>query len=76
MGDFDCRAFTFDEVKGQSHWCERQEQIREENGRVNLERVDGLQRHRCGKLRRPADFEQRVFREARGMPACIGRPAA
>jgi hypothetical protein len=56
----DLRAFAFDEVEGQTHGFERQQQIREQDCGVDVDPPYGLERHFRGQVRRPADFEQRV----------------
>ena len=56
----DDRAFALDEIERDAERLERQEQIREEDGGVDLDAVDRLQRHLGGQLRLAADVEQGV----------------
>jgi hypothetical protein len=56
----DLRPFALDEVEGQSHRLERQEQIREENGGVDVDAADRLKGHRGREIRMAADVQQRV----------------
>ena len=56
----DRRAFAFDEVELETHRSERQQQIGEENRRVDLDHVDGLERDRDGEIGVAADVEQRI----------------
>ena len=56
----DRRPFTLDEVEVQSHRGEGQQQIREEDGGVDVDRIDWLQRDGDGELRLAANLEQRI----------------
>ena len=73
----DGRAFPAHEVERQAHRFERQQQIGEQNRRVHVDALDGLQRDR----RRPVPGSGRFraangARESHGIPACTGRPGA
>src|SRR5688572_4571039 len=57
---FELWSLTFDEIEGKSHRLERQEQIREQNGRVEIHPPNGLKGHFGRQVGRPADVEQRM----------------
>ncbi len=57
---FDRRTLAVHEVEGHAHRLERQQQIREEDGRVHLDGAHGLQCDLGGQLGRSAEVEQRV----------------
>ncbi len=54
------RSFAFDEIERQSHRLEGKQQVGEQDGRVDVDRVDRLQRHVGGEVRLAADVEQGV----------------
>ena len=56
----DARAFALDEVEGQAHRLEGQQQVREDDGGVDVDGVDRLQRDAGGQLGRPAELEEGV----------------
>ncbi len=57
-GTLDRGTLAFDEVEGQAHGLEREQQVGEENRGVNLDGADRLQRDLGGQLRRAAELEQ------------------
>src|SRR5690606_9937929 len=59
-GRVDDRAFAFFERERRAHRLERQEDVREEDGRIDAE-PKRLERHLERELRRLADLEERVF---------------
>ena len=61
-GSADDRPLARLEIKRDTHRGEWQQQVREEDGGVDVEPFDRLQRHLRGQLRLSADFEQRVPR--------------
>ena len=74
---FELRAFAFDEVEGQSHRLERQQQVRKQDGRVDVDPADRLQRDFGGEVgRRGRSRAGNGAREGRGTRPCNGRPAA
>ena len=58
----DLRPFALDEIEGQSHRLERQQQIGEQDGRVDVDAADRLQRDFGGEVGLAADVEQRMTR--------------
>ena len=56
----DAGAFALDEVEGQAHRLEGQQQVREDDGGVDVDGVDRLQSDAGGQLGRPAKLEQGV----------------
>ena len=55
---FELRPLSFDEIERKPHRFERQEQIREQDRRVDLETPDRLQRDFGGQVRYAADLQQ------------------
>jgi hypothetical protein len=43
--DLDRGPFAVDEIEADAEWFERQQQIREQDGRVHLQPAHGLERH-------------------------------
>jgi hypothetical protein len=56
----DRRPLTLDEIEVEAHRRERHQQIREQDGGVDVDGVHRLQGDRNRKLRLPADLEERV----------------
>ena len=56
----DPRAFAFDEVERQAHRFEGQQQVREDDGGVDVDGVDRLQGDAGGQLGRPTELEEGV----------------
>ena len=56
----DLRPFALDEVEGQAHRLERQQQIGEEDRGVDVDAADRLQRDLGGEVGLPADLQQRI----------------
>ena len=54
------RTFTFHEIKRQPHRLERDEQIREQDGGVEIDPGERLERDGRSEVGRAADVEQRV----------------
>ena len=61
-GAFDLRTLALDEVEGQTHRGERQQQVREQNRGIDLEPPNRLQRDLGGQIGRAADLEQGILR--------------
>ena len=56
----DRRSFALDEIKRQPHRREGQQQIREQDRRIDVDEIDRLHRDSGGQLRLGADLQQRV----------------
>ena len=54
------RSFATDEVERDSHRLERQQQIRKQNGRIDVDAAHRLHRNPRGKLGRSADVQKRM----------------
>jgi hypothetical protein len=54
---FELRSLAFDEVEGKSHRLERQEEVGEQDGGVQIDPSYRLQCHFGRQVRRPADVE-------------------
>ena len=67
----DRRPFAADEVEPDAHRLERQQQIREEDRRVDLDPADRLQRDFGREIGRPAELEQRVALAQRAVLAHV-----
>ena len=59
-GILDCRPFALDEIEPDSHGLEREQQVGKQDGRVDLDAADRLQRDLGGEIGRAAKLEQRV----------------
>ena len=59
-GRVDDRTFALDEVERNAHRFEREQQVREQDGRVHLDRLDRLHGDLGGELRLAADLKQGV----------------
>ena len=61
-GTFDGGTLALDEVERYSQRVEREQQIREQDGGVDIDPIDRLQRYFRRQLRLPADLQQRSSR--------------
>jgi hypothetical protein len=59
-GLLDDRAFSGGEVKRQSHNLKREQEVSEDNGGIDAEKVGGSDRNLSGELGFLADFEERM----------------
>jgi hypothetical protein len=57
----DHRAFALFVFQFQAHRFDRQQQIRENNGGIHVQHLDGLQGHRGGQVRAFTDFQNAVL---------------
>jgi hypothetical protein len=58
---FELRSFAFDEIEGESHRLERQEQIGKQNRGIDLNPSDRLKGDLRGQFRCSTDFQERVL---------------
>ncbi len=56
----DGRPFPLDEIEGEPHRREGQQEVGKQDRRVDVDRLDGLQRDGHGELRLAADLEQGI----------------
>ena len=56
----DLRAFALDEVEGQAHRLEREQEVGEQDGGVDLDAPDRLQRDLGGEVWRGTDVQERI----------------
>ena len=61
------RPFALDELEPDAEWLEDEQDIREENGGVHAEPLDGLERHLGRGLRILAQLEEAVARAHRAV---------
>ena len=59
-GLLDHRPFSGGEMEGQAHDLQRQQQVGEDDGGVNLQELGGGDGHFGGEFRLLADFDQRM----------------
>ena len=73
----DRRALALDEVEGNAHRLEREQEIGEQDRRVDVDAPHRLQRHFGGEIRRATQLQKCVVLAERTVfRPCSGRPAA